>query len=330
MATFHQWRKSLKPNVLPRQITYVCGEEKVLIDEVVDHIRGALHLQPWNYVSLRAGDDSERAIWAELEQFPLDGAPRLVVVRDAEKLSDLERFTDWVKHRTSNPRTYLVMVSNEPRIPKTSPTEEQRKKGARPEVVPHLQLGIRAHIIECRPFTNATAKYSITWVQSHVKMPETVARHLMERSNFELRLVRDICLKLSVFEGTPSIPVVNELLTERPRDSFTDALFALDRKGALLALREIEPGDYGQIIGGLDARLDLVGMIHDMQTEYHSPYEITKAAGKQAWLVKDLIPVAKHYDTKRRHSIRQLLATIDAVNRQGIATGTMEALTLFW
>lgn len=331
MASFHQWRKGLRKNPSPRQITYVCGEERVLVEEVVDQIKTALALRPWNYVSLRAGQDSERKIWAEIEQHPLDNTMRLVVVRDAEKLSDLERFQDWVKHRTSNPRTHLVLVSNEERIPKTNPTPDERKKGIRPEILPHLaNLGTRGHLIECRSFTNATARYSIDWVVSKVNMPDTVARHLMERSNFELRLVRDICLKLSVFDGVPSVPIINELLSQRPRDSYVDAIFMLDRKEALRALSEVEESDYSMLLGQLDARLDLVGMIHDMQSEYHSPYEITKAAGSQAFLVKDLIPVAKHYDTKRRHSIRQLLAVSDTALRGGQSVGAMEALTLLW
>lgn len=331
MATFHQWRKGLKKDSMPRQITFVCGAERVLVDEVVDQIIGTLRPLPWNYVSLRAGDDSERTIWAEAEQHPLDNNKRLVIIRDAEKLQDTDRFQDWVKARMSNPRTYLILVSSELKIPKTEPTDDQRRKGIKPEIIPHLAaIGARGHLIECNPFTNATAKYSLEWMQSRVKMPDPVARHLMERSNFELRLVRDICLKLSVFEGTPSVPVINELLTERPRDNYMEAMFRLDRKGALLALKEIEPGDYSMLIGQIDARLDLVGMIHDMQSEYHSPHEIRKAARKQAFLVNDLLPVAKHYDTKRRHAIRQLLVTCDNATRSGQYTGVFEALTLFW
>lgn len=330
MVSFHMWRKGLTKKPEPRQITWVFGEP-VLADEVVQYVRGYLGPEPWNYVGLDAGEVSERTIWAEAEQHPMDNAARMVVIRHAQELKDLDRFTDWVKHRTLNPRTYLVLVSDDDKIPKTDPTQDERKKGARPEVVPHLKsIGNRGHVIECRAFTSQTAHHSIPWVQAKVKMPDTVARHLMERSNFELRRVRDICLKLSVFEGTPTIPVINELLAERPRDSFVDALFSLNRKEALLALKEVHPSDYGQLIGRLDAQLDLVGMIHDMQAEYHSPYEITRAAGSQAFLVPALIPIAKHYDSKRRHSIRKMLAIVDSANRAGISTGTMEGLILTW
>ena len=330
MVSFHMWRKGLIKKPEPRQITWVCGE-RVLADEVVQYVRDYLKPEPWNYVALSAGDDSERTIWAEAEQHPMDNSARMVVIRHAQELKDLDRFQDWVKQRTRNARTYLVLLSDEEKIPKTKPTDDERKKGARPEVVPHLKsIGPRGHVIECRPFTSQTARHSISWVQDKVRMPETVARHLMERSNFELRRVRDICLKLAVFEGSPTVPLINSLLSERPRDNFVDALFSLNRKEALLALKEVHPNDYGQIIGKLDAQLDLVGMIHDMQAEYHSPYEIAKAAGAQAFLVPALIPIAKHYDSKRRHSIRKMLAIVDSANRAGISTGTMEGLILTW
>jgi hypothetical protein len=330
VVSFHMWRKGLEKKPEPRQITWVCGE-RVLVDEVVTNVLEYLKPAPWNYASLSAADSSERAIWAEAEQHSMDNAPRVVVVRHAQELKDHDRFLDWIKDRTRNARTYLVLVSDDERIPKTEVTPEQKRKGMRPEVLPHLKaVGPRGHVIECRPFTSQTAHHSIPWVQSKVRMPDQVARHLMERSNFELRRVRDICVKLAVFDGSPTIPLINELLRERPRDDFMDALFTIDRKGALLALKEVPESEYGLMLGRIDAQLDLVGMIHDMQAEYHSPYEITKAAGTQAFLVPSLIPVAKHYDSKRRHSIRRMLAVCDAAHRGGISTGVMEGLIATW
>jgi hypothetical protein len=143
-------------------------------------------------------------------------------------------------------------------------------------------------------------------------------------------LVRDICQKLAVFPNEITISVVNALLVERPRDSFSDALLALDKKTALLALREISPEEYGRTLGLLDARLDLAGMVHDMQIEHHSPSEITRAAGSQAFLVKDIIPVSKHYDSKRRLAIRRILAIADEGYRSGQTVGILEAVVAFW
>lgn len=331
MASFSQWRKSLDKHPEPRQITWVCGSERVLVDDVVESVVERLGPEPWNYVPLSAGDDSERAIWAEASQHPMGDSPRVVVVRNSELLEDWDRFQDWIKYRALNPRTYLILVSNEERIQRAELTQDQKRRGERAEVAPHLAaIGTKGHIIECRPYTTATARYSIDWVQSKVRMRDGIAQHLLTRANFDLRRVRDVCRKLAVFPNEITISVINALLAESPRDSFSDALFSLDKKTALLALDEVPLDDYGRTLGLLDSRLDLAGLVHDMQVEHHSPSEITRAAGSQSFLVKDLIPVSRYYDSKRRLAIRKVLAIADEAYHQGHTSGVMEAVVAFW
>lgn len=331
MSSFSQWRASVKKNPVPRQITWVCGNEPVLVEDVVEHVVAQLGPEPWNLVSFVAGEDSERAIWAEADQHPMGGSPHVVIVRHAERLQQWDRFLAWIKARTQNPRTFLVLVSAEERLPRVELTPEQQRKHEKPSLAPHVAaIGSKGHVIECRPYTSATALKSVEWVQSKVRMREGIARHLLERSNWDLRLVRDVCRKLAVFPNDITISVVNALLVERPRDTLADALLALDKKTALLALRDIPPDEIGRTIGYLDARLDLAGRVHDMQVERTSPSDMARAAGPQAFLVKDIIPVAKHYDAKRRLAIRKILATADEAYRQGQTEGVLEVVVAFW
>lgn len=331
MASFSQWRTSLKRSPAPRQITWVCGNETVLVEDVIEHIVGSVGPEPWNLVTLVAGEDSERTVWAEADQHPLGTSPRVVIIRHAERLQNWDRFLEWIKYRTLNPRTYLVLVSSEERIPRVELSPEAKRKGEKAEVAPHIAaIGTKGHVIECRPYTSATALKSVEWVQSKVRMRDGIARHLLERSNWDLRLVRDVCRKLAVFPNDITITVVNALLVERPRDTFSDALLALDKKTALLALKDITSEDIGRTIGFLDARLDLAGTVHDMQVEHRSPSEMARAAGPQAFLVKDIIPVAKHYDAKRRLAIRKILSTADEAYRAGQTVGVLETVVAFW
>ena len=333
MVSFNQWRKSLEKNPQPRQITWICGEERVLVDDVLSYIKGYLGPEPWNYVSLSAGEDSERAIWNAADQFPMGTSHRLVVIRHADQLQQWDRFTDWIKERASHPRTSLVLISDEYKVPKTEPTPEERRKGVKPEPVPYIAaIGAKGHVIECRPYTTATSKYSVEWVQSKVRMREGVAKHLLLRSDFNLRLVRDVCRKLAVLPADQEVTLalVNAMLTERPRDSFADALLAMDRKTALLALQEIQPEDYGRTIGYLDSRLDLAGMVHDMMSEHKAPHEIARAAGSQAWLVPEIMTVAKHYSAKRRLTQRKILAIVDEAYQGGQRDGILETVVSFW
>jgi len=331
MATFSVWITGVKKNPEPRQITWVCGPEIVLVEEVVNHVSEFLAPEPWNRVSLVAGEDSERSIWAALDQHPMDTSPRLVVVRHVEKIHEWDRFVQWVKDRSRNPRTYVVMVSSEATVPKTEPTPEERRHGTRPEPLPHIAcIGTKGHVVECKPFTSATALRSVEWVRSKAPMRDGIARHLLTRSNWDLRLVRDTCLKLAVFPGEITISVINAMMAEQPRDSFTDALLALDRKTALLAAETIPRDEIGRIIGLLDAKLDKAGMIHDMQSDHRSPGDMAKALGPQAFLLTELIKVSKHYDAKRRLSIRKTLAVADEAYRSGQTTGLLEVVVAFW
>ena len=332
MTLFHRWRTGLAKNEAPKQITWVCGEEKVLIEQVVSQIQKYLDPMPWNHTRLDAREATPRAIAAELYQHPMGGGPRLVVVRHAEVITDWAFFMDWVPKRSLIPKTYVVFVSDEDGVPKIEPTVQERRQGVKAHPPEHIELlQKRGTLIECRPFTSATAKYSPAWVQSMMPMREPVARHLMERSNFQVRLVRDTCMKLRAAGVTEvTIQHVNQLLAEQPRDTFVDALLARDHKTAYAALRTIPESEYGKLIGLLDARLDLTGLVHDMMIEHAKAGDIARAAGAQAWLVPEIIPVAKHYNSKRRLEIRQVLALADNAYRSGQTTGLLDVIVSFW
>jgi hypothetical protein len=332
VTSFSQWMQALDKKPEPRQFTWICGTEQVLVEEVVDQIRGQLQPSPWNYVQLVVGEDSERMIWNEMDQYPAGNGRRLLLIRNAEALKNFSRLADFIAHRSRNPRTYVVFVSGEARLPRLEPTEAERRERKIPAYVPHLTLfsSGKGYLIECRAFTQATAQHAVAWVLGKVKMREGIAGHLLERANGDLRLVRDVCKKLAVFPGEIQLSTVNGMLAERPRDNFADALLALDRKTALLALERMVPSEYSRTIGFLDARLDLAGQVHDLLLQHMTPSEIAKEVGSQRFLVPDVIPVAKHYDRARRERIRELLASVDEAHRAGASVGLLESVIALW
>lgn len=331
MATFSMWFTGTKKTPAPRQITWVCGPEVVLVEDIVSYIVGYLAPEPWNLATLVAGEDSEREIWAALDQHPMGSSPRVVVLRHVERIQSWERFIQWVKDRGRNPRTYLVLVSSEESVPKEELTAQQRREHVRPGPLPHIAaIGTKGHVVECKPFTPATALKSVEWVVSKAPMRDVVARYLLTRTNWNLRMVRDTCLKAAVFPGEVTAAVITALVSEQPRDTLADALMALDRKTALLAAEEMDPNDLGRLIGLLDSKLDTVGTVHDMMLEHRSLGEMAKALGPQAFLLNDLMKVSKHYDTARRHKIRKVLAIADEAHRSGATTGVIEAVISLW
>lgn len=332
MTIFHKWQQSLAKTPEPKQVTWVCGEEQVLAEEVLTYITTRLDVAPWNIARINAQEHTARRIKAELYQYPLGPGPRLVVVRHAQEIQDWDFLTEWIPKRTTNPRTHVVFLSDEAGVQKIEPTRDQRRDGMKPYAPPHIDLITkRGTLVECRSFTNATAKYAPAWVQSIVPMRDSVAKHLMERANFQIRLVRDTCLKLKL-SGVDEITIthVNQLLSEQPRDTFIDAILSRDHKTAFLASQVIPEDEYGKIIGQLDSRLDLAGLVHDMMVEHAKPGDIARAAGAQAWLVPEILPLAKHYSSKRRLELRKVLATADTAYRSGQAKGLLEVITSFW
>ncbi len=324
MSNFSQWWKSYSAKGEVKQFTWVCGTELPLVDEVVRAVRETVNPDSWDYHPFNASEDAAYDIWAAIHQYPIGVRPRLIVVNQAQLLEPM-RILELVKNRRLAPATYVVFVSADEKIPR-----EENENGTTSRPVHLRAFTGRGDVVECGPFTQATAKYAVQWVQTLKPMRSGVAAHLLERANGDVRLVRDLCRKLALFPQEPTMVMVNELLKEYPRDTFAGALLALDRKTALIALETLPPEEYANVIGILDANVELAGLVHDMLVSHKPNSEISKAAGSRRFLVPDILPVARHYDPKRRASIRRLLCDADGALRLGERVGVMEAIVTYW
>jgi DNA polymerase III delta subunit len=332
ISSFSQWFVSYQKKPAIKQVTWVCGSESVLVDDVVETIRSNFGTDPWCFSSFTAGTDSDREIWADLDQHPIDGrTPRLVVVHSAEKLADLGRISEWMATKNKNPLTSVVFISNQPELAREELTREMKRDRTKPTLKPHLAaIQGRGSLVECKAFTQATAKHAVAWVQSKVAIRPGVAGKLLERANGDLRLTRDAVVKLSAFPDEISEQTINLLLSARPRLSFVDALLELDKRAALLALEYMDPSEYSGALGLLDQRIDVIGRVRDMLVSHASTAQISSALGTMGFLTRDLVPLAKAYDQKRRQQLRDLLARTDEALKGGVTVGPLEVLVHFW
>jgi DNA polymerase III delta subunit len=332
LSSFSQWFVAYQKKPAIKQISWLCGSETVLVNDIVDTIHSHFSPEPWCFSSYVVGEDPERAVWADLDQHPIDGrTPRLILVRAAERLKHPERIAEWMKTKNKNPLTHVVFVSNDPEFAREEPTPEEKKARTKPELKPHLKaIQGKGTLVECKPFTQATAKHAVSWVQSKVEIRRGVAGKLLERANGDLRLTRDAFRKLAEFPEEISEQTINLLLSARPRLGFVDAMLEIDKRAAMLALEFMEPQEYSAAIGMLDQRLELVGTVRDLLVSHASQAQISAALGSQGFLARDLVPLAKAYDAKRRHQLRQTLARTDEALKDGITYGPMQVLVHFW
>lgn len=326
MVSFSQWYTGFTKEPKIKTVTWLYGSEEILIQDVADRIKNFVKPDPWNLLVLDAAESTERHIWSEIRQLPFGiGTERLAIVWNAEKLTG-ENIIHYLADRRFFPANKVVFVSREADVPKVLDEETKREVP-----VPFIEeIRKKGQLIQCRQFTENTAKYAVRWVMESARINSTNAAHLLNRANGDLRLVRDVIAKLKVFPADVTLATINTMLAERPKDTFINSLFALDRKTALKALNEMPRSEWSRTLGLLDARLELAGYVHDQQVQHKSPGEIARGAGNKSFLVPDMLPVAKYYDIKRRQKIRGLLSLIDEYTTTGIPNGAFEVLVAFW
>lgn len=312
MATFSQWRNAADRGDVKR-VTWVCGAERVLVEEVVDHVRQTVGAGDFDRVSLTAGEVPEREVWAAVNQCPSDPrAARLVVVRAAEKLKRWNALADWVDAYRELPNTKLLLVSGE----------------ADYDVeLAHVALvRDRGHLVRC---STPNETDCVAWVRRHAPcLDPTDARYLLARVGGDLRRAKNVCLKLRAFEAASAgRDVVDALTAESPGEDLVDALVALRKAEALRALEALHVREYSRVVGVLDSRLDDVVKVAEAARRKVPAKEVK---GVPIFRAIQLYPVVRHYDRGRVDAARAAIAVVDDAVQAGAREGTLESLICLW
>lgn len=319
MGSYAQWRTAVDAGEL-RRVTWVCGDQRVLVEEVVDTTRRKLAVSELDYVSLSHGPGFDREVWAQANQYSLSpGNNRLILVRDAEKLTDRGQLGDWLARTRYLPGVYLLFVSNESDLPRTAGRGIQG-------LLPWASAikSPRGFLVRC---TMPSESDAIAWVRRHSQLDDSAARHLLTRSGGNLSTAAAVTAKLSLFDGRASTATIDLLCMERPMDDFTDILLSLDKRRALLRIRDLDETDRLRLVPVLDARLDLLQGLHRHQIAGHTLRQIT---GVPPFLARQYLPLARHYDAARCAHRRRVLAVVDDALRTGARDGVLEALVSLW
>jgi DNA polymerase III delta subunit len=322
VASYNQWLVQAQRGV--RRVTWVCGEERVLVEEIVDHVRTALAPSDFDLQQFVAGIDKDRDVWAAVNTYPSrPTANRLVVVRDVEKVKSWQPLLSWLANSRVMPTSYLLLVSS------SLDFDYELKDGKRDGLKPHQEaIKQRGSLVKC---TVPTGDDLRVWANRTAQCSQDDIDFLMNRVGGDLGRAYGVLRKCALFGSFVDRRVIEVLSSESPADDYTDSLVALRKPGALLALSELPPTEYLRAIALLDSRLETLAKLHEALRNRRTFKEITSdKGGVSQFLAHKLIGVAKHYDPKRRSHCRQVLALIDFAVRGGARDGTMEALVALW
>ncbi len=313
---FTQWRAHAKKQAVSK-VTYICGDQPVLRELVLEDIKNILEVPVTDYISV----DTTEPFWELASQYPLDNkVNRLVVVRDADKVEDWKTLETWLKFSRNNPN-YLVFLSTQSDAPAVF------NKGKKVQYLEHIEIiRTKGKFIKC---SQPNDEDLVTWAIEY-GLSSNVAEHLIERVSADVSSMFNTLKKVHIWNGSPNTKVIDLLCEEQALDSFADYLTLLDKPTAYLALQSTSQADRDKIISRLDYRLDMLMEIGKLARRRMYAGDIAAQTGIKVYLVKRFIPVVKDYDERKIKYCRQLLALIDSALRDGAKVGVWETLITLW
>jgi len=319
MSNYTQWRAAANKGEVKR-VTWVCGDQDVLVNEVIDTTYALLGITDLTYRSLTAGIDSDRVIWATAHQYPpTPGTASLITVRAADRIKNWKPLSAWLDAYRQLTGIHLLFISNLPDFPNTP------GPGKRPVPQPHIELiRDRGRIIRC---STPNAQDIITWVQSHSNLTKETANHLLMRVGGNLTIAATVLNKLALFDAQASNAAIDALVETIPAQTFTDLLLALDKPAALTTAPDLTDRDLLAAFTLLDSRLDTLKILWDAANTGTSLRNIT---GVSPFLARQYQQHARHYHPSRVAYDRRVLAVCDSVLRRGARVGVAETLVALW
>jgi hypothetical protein len=324
MATYLTFLKTLAREGEPRRITYLCGDQGVLVELAVDALRRVSGASAANSLSMLA--DEEDKVWAAVNQHALDSEDRrFLLIRNAQKLQGWDQFEAWLASRQA-PNIKVVMVASEKQWPIT------RFPHARGRLVKSIQ----GMYVECTlPKSNPT-KTASEIIRSWSRLTPEQADYLAVRTGHDLARCKDVCDWLDLLPPVEVTTQMLDILTKSsPAESFVAALSRLNKPMAVAAAQRLSQREVGAAVSGLATNLSDLDRLHralkkavfkssDLQLVRS---ETARQADMRLDRVIELWDAVKHYDPPAVHRRSELLVLADENRDQ---TGVLERLVVEW
>lgn len=306
MGTFLQWlsKKPLRP------VTWACGPETVLAQEIIREYRTAHSGVP--FVVIDASAASQREVWDTLLSQPAGGS--VTVVYSAEKAvlaSELK-----VLLGEATPFSPVIFVTA---VPTYARGESE-----------HLELiaaSRNGQVVRCVPPSKEEDMVRIvsSWWPG---AGDNAAAEVLERCGGSLELAREACDK-AVLAGIP-VSLLSAVCRRAPGSDYADFLVSGDRKKAATAAGGVPQEEVGRTIGLLASRLSLLGLLNSAKRQGMTPQEQVIKLRADPYVLRLLRPYAPDYPASRENSCREVLAMAESAHRSGVSGGVLEAVAALW
>ena len=318
MATFSQWQRAGCP---VRRVTWVCGPEQALADDVAAAVRAAL--PGAGRAVFFAGNDVERESGLGAAVVPPPGQDRVAIVYDAHKLRRPHELVPLVKAGREAAGAWLLFVSGENDFTRV------RRRGLAPHLAA-IRDSRHGQLVRCIVPKDDDL---LDWVaRQWPGLGRNAAHRLLTRAGGDLAAARDAGAR-SRATGLTEEKYIDVLCAPRPGEEFAELLVAGDRQGALAAARDMPaagPSGAGAVIGLLDSRLGTLAAIREGQRRQLEARDIAGQLGVPRFLIGRYRDAAAAYGPARVQRCRELLAMADAAWRSGAVEGVAEVLAANW
>jgi hypothetical protein len=309
VAAFTQWFRGSNQ---VRRITWVCGPELVLQDEVIAAQLAAVPLL--GVIRLTAGEVPERDIW-DCCSFP--GEDRLVLIRDADRLKDPARIIPLTG--AARDISMLVFASNEDDFPKG--------KGGLAPYLAAIRDCRYAQMIRC---TKPRDDDLLDWTVSRWPgLGRNDAWRLAVRAGGDLAAIRDAGAKAQA-AGLLDAKHIGTLCDLFPGEEMAELLVAGNKPGALAAAAGTSRSAIGAALALLSSRLGTLCAIREGQQRQLDTRAICSRLGVSQFLLARYRDVAAAYPPARVRQCREILAQADSAWRSGAETGIAETVIANW
>ena len=316
---FNQWKGyAAKSDVA--KVTYICGSEDILVELVIKDIMNILNPPITDFIKISAKETSD--VWELASQYPLDpDANRLVIIRDAETITDWEGLYGWVANSRNNPKNHIVFVAA---INDATSTFD---KGKRTGYVEHIDyIRNKGKFIKC---STPSDDDIITWAQSY-GLSKASAQYLIERTSANISSMLNVLRKVRIWNGSPSPKALELLCDQQFTQSFSQYLIERNKVAALEVAKNMSEDSKIRALTELDYNLTYLFEIGICTRKRMYDSDIATSTGIKIFIVKKLRPVVKDYDERKIKYCRQLLAMTDSALRDGAKAGVMEGLISLW